>query len=157
MPDTETDQPVSTTIDLAFDVKEADVTRPVLQGGTYDFTIGFARQEPSRQKQLPQLLVGYRLAEVAKDTNGRDVNPGFTITQRILLKPTGKMTQEQIEGRIKQIQFATNGESSFKGDTSVWLGKKVRCRVTLRESHRDEVSGVEYGESNDVARVMPAK
>jgi hypothetical protein len=150
-------QPQSTTIDISFDVNEADVARPVLQGGQYDFTIGFAREEPSRKKGLPQLLVGYQLAQMAKDTQGRDVNPGFTITQRLLIQPTGGLTLKMITDRLKQIQFATNGESKFNGDTSIWLGKKVRCSVALREPHADKETGSEYGESNEITRVMPAK
>jgi hypothetical protein len=149
-------QPQSTTLDIKFDVKEADVTRPVLQGGTYDCTIGFARQEPSRKKGIPTLTVGYRTAQLVTDTQGRPVNPGFTVMQRVILKPTGDLTQKMIDDRVKQIHFAACGEGHFDGNTAQWLGKKVRCRVQLREPHIDETTGEEYPESNEINRVLSA-
>jgi len=153
MPETTDTQ--SEIIDLGFDVSEADVLRPVLQSGTYDFTIASTRKEPSRQKQIPQLLVVYRLAEPAVDSQGRTVNPGFTIIQRYLLQPTGGLTMEMIQRRIKEIHFAAAGEG--KVTTEAWIGKVVRCRVNMREAHTDPVSGVEYGETNEIVRVMPKK
>jgi hypothetical protein len=155
--ETETEQPQSTTLDISFDVTEADVARPVLQAGTYDAIIGFAREEASRKQGKPTLMVGYRLAQVAKDTHGRDVNPGFTVIQRILTKPTGNLTPTMIEDRLKQIHFAACGEGRFDGNTAHWLGRKVRIRVSLREPRTDKETGTEYGESNEIARVMPSK
>jgi hypothetical protein len=100
-------------------------------------------------------VVVYSLAEVAKDTQGRDVNPGFQMYQRILMKPTGGLTQEMIKTRIDSIQFAAAGAGRVT--TEAWIGKTVRCRVSLREAHKDETTGNEYGDSNEIARVMPAK
>ncbi len=154
MPET-TDTLQNEIIDLGFDINEADVARPVLQGGTYDFTIAATRQEPSRQKQLPQLVVVYRLAQIAKDTRGNDVNPGFTLTQRYLTKPTGGMTQEMIKRNIGQIQFAAAGAGRV--NTGDWIGKTVRCSVRLREAHTDEKTGQSYGESNEIGSVFPKK
>jgi hypothetical protein len=152
MPETEAQNEV---IDLGYDVNEADVARPVLQGATLNFTIQRTYQENSRKQGIPTLVVVYGLAEVAKDTQGREVNPGFTIFQRILMKPTGGLTQEMIDQRIKSIHFAAAGEGRVS--TGAWIGKTVRCRVNLRESHKDEATGTEYGESNEIVRVMPAK
>jgi hypothetical protein len=151
--ETQTEQ--NEVIDLGYDVTEADVARPILQAGTYDFTIQRTYQEASRKAGIPTLVVVYSLTEVAKDTQGRDVNPGFTMFQRILMKPTGGLTKEMIDQRIKSIHFAAAGEGRVT--TSAWIGKTVRCRVSLRESHKDEATGTEYGESNDIARVLPAK
>jgi hypothetical protein len=148
-------EPQNEVIDLNYDVTEADVARPILQGGTYNFTIQRTYQEQSRKAGIPTLVVVYNLAEVAKDTQGRDVNPGFTVFQRILMKPTGGLTKEMIDQRIKSIHFAAAGEGRVT--TGVWIGKTVRCRVSLREAHRDEATGTEYGESNEISRVMPAK
>lgn len=140
-------------IDISFDVDEGDITRPVLKAGTYDFTIGFTRNEPSRKQGKPQLLVGYRLAQIAEDTRGRPISPGFTITQRILLVPSGKYTEELRDQRLKQIQFATHGKSRFNGDPTVWVGKPCRVQITVREPHTDDL-GQAFGESNEIGRVM---
>jgi hypothetical protein len=142
-------------IDLGYDVTEADVARPVLQAGTYNFTIQRTYQENSRKAGIPTLVVVYQLAEVAKDTQGRDVNPGFIMFQRILMKPTGGLTQEMIKTRIDSLHFAAAGAGRVT--TEAWIGKTVRCRVSLREPHKDETSGTEYGESNEISRVMPTK
>lgn len=146
MPEAETQE--NEIIDLGFDVNEADVARPILKDGTYDMTIGFTRKETSKNGH-PMLLVGFRLAQTAEDTNGKSLNPGFTIVQRYLTQPTGKMTQEQIQDRFKRIHFAAAGEG--KVNTGAWIGKTVRARVKIREAQG------EFGESNDVSNVFPKK
>jgi hypothetical protein len=145
MPETETQNEV---IDLGFNVTEADVARPILKDGTYDMTIAFTRQETSKNGH-PMLVVGYRLAQQAEDTNGKPLNPGFMITQRYLTQPTGKMTSEQIQDRFKRIHFAAAGTG--KVSTGAWTGKTIRARVKIREAEGD------FGESNDVSAVYPKK
>lgn len=135
-------------IDLGFDVNEADVARPVLKDGTYDMTIGFTRSETSKNGH-PMMLVGYRLAQDAEDTQGKKVNPGFMILQRYLRQPTGNMTQSMVEDRFKRIHFAAAGEG--KVNTGAWIGKTVRARVKIREAQG------EFGESNDISAVYPKK
>lgn len=147
------EQPDSEIIDLGFEVSEADVARPVLKRGTYAAIISFARQEPSRQKGTPTLLVGYRLTEPTKTVDGKDVGAGFTIIQRILMQPTGKLTQQMINDRIKRVHFAAAGPGRVT--TAAWVGKPVRVLVTLREPHRDETTGEEYDASNDIGGVYP--
>lgn len=143
----------SEIIDLGFDVTEADVARPVLRNGNYDATIVFARKEQSRQKGLPTMTVGYRLTKGGMDITGKDIRPGFTIVQRILMQPTGGLTEEMIRRRLQQIHFAAAGPGRVT--TGAWIGKPVTIRVTVREPHRDETTGEEYDASNDIARVYP--
>jgi hypothetical protein len=143
----------SEIIDLGFDVSEADVARPVIKNGNYNANIAFVRRANSSQKNIPQLLVGYKLLEPTKDLQGRDINAGFTITQRIMLQPSGKLTQEMIQDRLKRVHFAAVGPGRVT--TAEWVGKPVRVRVTLREPHRDEATGEEYDASNDIGGVYP--
>lgn len=152
MPD-ETETVESEIIDLGFDVSEADVARPVIRNGNYNATISFVRKGLSSQKQIPQLLIGYRLLEATKDLNGKDINAGFTITQRIQLQPSGKLTEAMIQDRLKRVHFAAAGPGRVT--TAEWVGKPVRIRVTLREPHRDEATGEEYDASNDIGGVYP--
>ena len=149
----DTEQPESEIIDLGFDVTEADVARPVLKNANYNANISFVRKELSRNKQVPQLLVGYRLLEPATDINGKQVNAGFTLVQRIMLQPSGKLTEAMIQDRLKRIHFAAAGAGRVT--TAAWIGKPVRIRVTLREPHRDEATGEEYDASNDIGGVYP--
>lgn len=143
----------SEIIDLGFDVTEADVARPVLRSGNYDATIAFVRRENSRNKNLPTLVVGYKLLKPTVDVNGKEVNKGFTLVQRILMQPTGGLTEEMIKRRIQQIHFAAAGPG--KVTTGAWLEKPVTIRVNVREAHKDEQTGEEYDASNDVSRVLP--
>jgi len=145
--------PESEIIDLGFDVTEADVARPVIKGGKYNATISYVRQEPSRKANLPQLLVGFRLSEPTKSIDGKDVGEGFTITQRILMQPTGGLTQQMINDRLKRIHFAAAGPGRVT--TAGWVGKPVQVRVSLREPHKDKETGEEYDASNDIAGVYP--
>jgi hypothetical protein len=136
----------SEIIDLGFDVNEKDVKRPVLKDGSYPFTIAYVRGETSKNNQ-PMLLVGFRLAEPAQDTDGKTVSPGFTITQRYLRQPVGGLTQEMIQRRFQQIHFAAAGEG--KVNTGAWVGKTVLCRVNIREAQGG------YDESNEIQSVKP--
>lgn len=146
-------EPDSEIIDLGFDVSEADVARPVLRNGTYDAVIAFARPETTRQKGLPQLVIGYRLTEPTTDINGKEVGEGFTIIQRVLMQPSGGYTERMMKDRLGRIHFAAAGPGRVS--TKDWIGKPVRVRVTLREPHRDEATGQEYDASNDIGGVYP--
>lgn len=151
--ETNQEQPDSEIIDLGFDVSEADVARPVIKPGRYPATISFARKEASRQKGLPTLMVGYRLNAPAKTIDNKEVGANFTLVQRILLEPTGGLTKQMIEDRLKRVHFAAAGPGRVT--TAAWVGKPVDIRVTLREPHRDETTGEEYDASNDIGGVYP--
>lgn len=138
----------SEIIDLGFDVNEADVKRPVLKGGTYAFTLARVWKDKTKAG-APQLAIMHRLTQPAQATDGKDISPGFTITQRYLMEPTGGLTKEMIENRFKQIHFAAAGEG--KVNTGSWVGKTVMCRVNIREPHDG------YDESNEIASYKPVK
>ncbi len=133
-------------IDLNFDVTEADVARPILKDGTYDFTIRSTRQETSK-KGHPMLIVGFALAQMVETVDNKEVNPGFTITSYYLMQPVGKMTQEMVNDRFKRIHFAAAGAGRV--NTGEWIGKSVRCQVKIREAEGD------YSASNEIAGVYP--
>jgi hypothetical protein len=150
----ETVETDSQIIDLGFDVTAEDVLRPVLQGGQYSAEIAFVREEASRVKGTMQLVIGYRTTQEAKDVNGKVINPGFTLIQRINRKPSGKQTQNMIDSQIKRVHFAACGLG--KVTTAEWLGKPVMITVRLREPHTAE-DGTSYDASNDVSGVNPVK
>lgn len=147
------EQPDSEIIDLGFDVSEADVARPVLKPGRYPAIISFARQEQSRKQGLPTLAVGYRLTVATKTIDNKEVGANFTIVQRILMQPTGGLTQQMINDRLKRIHFAAAGPGRVT--TAAWIGKPVDVRVTMREPHLDKETGEEYDASNDIGGVYP--
>ncbi len=154
MAETETQQ--NEIIDLDFDMKDVDLSRPVLKDGTYDSTIAFTRTQKTKNGH-PQMLIGHRLAEVAENTKGEQVKPGFTLIQRVLMQPTGDLTKKMIDERLGAIHFAATGSKEGKPNTGQWLGKTVRIRVKLREPSVNKVTGEEYPESNEVSGVYPKK
>lgn len=141
----------SQIIDLGFDVTEADVMFPVIRNGYYPAMIESVKAEQSK-KQVPMLLVRYKLTQKVTDLSGREVE-GLVLTQRITTQPTGKLTQDQIKRNVGRIQIAAVGPGRVT--TAEWVGKHVRLRVALREPHRDEQTGEEYPASNEVAGVLP--
>ncbi len=142
-------------IDLDFDMSEVDLSRPVLKAGTYDATIAFTRKDVTKKSNTPVLLVGFRLAQTAEDTKGNTVNPGFTITQRIITQPSGKLTQKMINERLARIANAATGAKAGKPNTGEWIGKPVRVAIKLRDEHKDEATGETYPASNEVNNVYP--
>ena len=146
------EQPDSEIIDFGFDVTEADVARPLLKTATLDAEIAFVRQVETQEKKLKQILVGYRLKEPATAIDGKLINPGFIITQRILNEPTGGYTEEMRQDNLKRVHFAAAGPG--KVNTKAWLDKPVRIRVTFRDEHTDK-NGVDRPASNDVTGVYP--
>ncbi len=152
---TETTQPESEIIDFGFDATEADVLRPVIANGSYDAEISFVRKEKTKNTQLDQLVMGFRLTQAVKDTNGKEINPGFTIVHRTLTQPTGDLTQKMIEDRLKRYQVVIAGPGRVS--TEQWLGKPVRVRVTVREARTDEKTGNTYDASNEIGGIYPVK
>lgn len=141
-------------IDLGFDVTEADVARPILKDGTYDFTITSVKSGESSQAKIPQISVGYKLAQDAEADDGKPVRAGqVTLFANYLRQPTGKLTEAMIRERFQQIHFAAAGAGRV--NTEAWLGKPVRCRVSIREKRTDQKTGKEYAARNEVDRVLP--
>lgn len=141
-------------IDLGFDVTEADVARPILKDGTYDFTITSVKSGESSQAKIPQISVGFKLAQDAESDDGKPVRAGQVVLFRNYLRqPTGKLTQEMIQNQFQQIHFAAAGAGRV--NTEAWLNKPVRCRVSIRESRTDKQTGKTYAARNEIERVLP--
>jgi hypothetical protein len=152
MEDTQQQTPDSEIIDLGFDVTEADVARTLLKTATLDAEISFVRQEKSQEKQLKMLLVGYRLTQGAESIEGKKINPGFSIIQRILNEPSGGYTEDMRQDRLRRIHFAAAGPGRV--NTGAWIGKPVRIRLTFRDAHVDK-NGVDRPASNEVTGIYP--
>ena len=146
--------PDTDIIDLGFDADESAFKRPVIRGGSYKAEVTFAQRRPSAVKGTLMWNIGLKLTESTKDTQGKEVNPGFTLFYRFLAEPSGKMTQERINNFCERMQFATNGKSHVNSGT--WVGKTVQIGVRVREPHTDD-SGNSYDESNEVTGVFPVK
>jgi hypothetical protein len=155
MTENTTEEQQSEIIDFGFDATEADIARPVMQNGVYDADVSFVRSEKTKNTQMQQLVMGFRLTQEAKDTNGKPINPGFTVIHRFLVEPTGGLTKQMIEDRLKRYQVGIAGPGRVS--TANWVGKSVRIKVTIREARTDEKTGNTYEASNEIGGIYPAK
>jgi hypothetical protein len=128
-------------------VTEADVARPILKAATLDAEIAFVRTATT-QKGQPQLNIGYRITEPAQSIDGKTVNAGFMVFQRVLMVESGNYTNAMKEDRLKRIHFAACGAGTAK-NTGEWVGKPVRVQVKFRDEHDG------YAASNEVGGVYP--
>ena len=100
------------------------------------------------------LNVRYTLTQSAPTVDDKTVNEGFNVFQRIQLTPSGKLTLDAIKTRIGRLNFAATGNKVVSSTADLW-NKEVRIKVSLREAHKDEKTGKEYGASNEVSDVFP--
>ena len=139
----------SEIIDLGFDANEADLKYPILRNGTYLMKVKTVKSKTS-EKGHKMIVVQFALAQPGvKDADGKDVAPGFVITQNYLVNPTGGLTKDMIERRFKQLHFATAGEGRV--NTSAWVGKTLSAQVKLTEAKDG------YDARNEIASVAPVK
>jgi hypothetical protein len=91
---------------LDLDLSSVDLSRPLIGGKqTKRCRIGNVTLE-QQQGRGRNLVVPLTLEEPATDTNGKTVNPGFVVTDRILVDPTGGLTQEMINEKLARLQVA---------------------------------------------------
>lgn len=136
-------------ITFDFDTSAADIDRPLLKDGTYSATIKTTTVKTKEETGNKTLTVQYVLTQEGETTKGTKVNPGFSVFQRIMLTPTGKLTQEMISQRVAKLNFAATGNKTVSSTADLW-DKPVRVKVKVREAQG------EYSESNEVSDVFPA-
>lgn len=127
---------VETNVDL--DLSNTDISRPLFDNVFVVCTTGEVKVEVS-EKGLKSLVVPLVFDEPAIDTNGKSVNPGFTVTDRILITPTGGLTQQMINERLARFQVAALGLSKPQnfGSTEQYIGKKVKVQFKVRQDKND--------------------
>lgn len=90
---------------LDIDLSGVDLSRPLLPRQTLRCRIGEVKLE-KQENRGRNLVVPLTLEENGTDTNGRTVNVGFVVIDRILVDPTGGLTQEMINERLARLQVA---------------------------------------------------
>lgn len=127
---------VETSVDV--DLSNTDISRPLFDNVFVNCTTGEVRVEKS-ENGLKSLVVPLVFDEPATDTNGKQVQPGFVITDRILITPTGGLTQQMINERLARFQVAALGLSKPQnfGATEQYIAKKVKVGLKLRTDKND--------------------
>jgi hypothetical protein len=119
---------------LDIDLTGVDISRPLLPRQNIRCLIGDLRIERSEPSKPRSLIIPLTLDEPAKDTKGDTVNPGFVVTDRILIDPTGGLTQVMINERLARFQVAALGldKPGPFGDLSQYAGRKVTVTFDVR-------------------------
>ncbi len=141
-------------IDFNFDASEADIQRPIIKNGYYPLELSTVKQIVSKNNH-PMLTVGFKSTTPLPTVDGKEVNPGFFFSTNILLKPTGDLTQEMIEARLKEFHVSLVGPG--KVSTQNWPGKVANVQLKLREPSRNETTGEEYPARNEIGSIRPVK
>lgn len=146
---TDDNQNAPEAIVFDFNTEDADIDRPILKSGSYAATIKSTTQKTKEETRNKTLTVQYVLTDGGQSTKDKPISAGFSVFQRILITPTGKLTQEMISARVAKLNFAATGKKTVGSTADLW-NKPVRIMVKVREAQG------EYPESNEVSDVYPA-
>jgi hypothetical protein len=129
---------VTVETEIPIDLSNTDISRPLFDNVFVNCTTGEVKVEVS-EKGLKSLVVPLVFDEPATDTNGKQVQPGFTVTDRILITPTGGLTQQMINERLARFQVAALGLSKPQnfGATDQYISKKVKVGFKTRVDKND--------------------
>lgn len=119
---------------LSTDLSNVDVSRPLIDQTQTDFTISGVEvkqsdKDPSQYSLVITLVTNY----TTKSTKAQELKPGFKIIDRILLTPTGGMTQEMVEQSLKKFMLACGRTSGAFGDPASYVSTVVTAKVLVEE------------------------
>lgn len=150
----------SEIIDLGYGVTEDDVKKPLLPKGVYKgkclrvWTEVTEASDGSGAKNK-FMRVQWELSDKVKDIAGKEHEKFQPYPQRIMMNPSGKLTEEMIRQKVQQVHFALCGEGRV--NTGPWVGKEAALTLSLREARTDEKTNKTYDASNEIDRVNPLK
>lgn len=119
------------------DLTGVDISRPIINGLV---RCQIASVEPESKDGKDNLNVKLVTAEAATDINNKPVNPGFTHTDRILLTPTGGLTDQMIMEKLARVQCAALKQDKPQGPFAPlerYVGQFVNVRFAPRQDKND--------------------
>lgn len=122
---------------IDIDLTGVNIARPLLPRQTVKCRIGEVKLEKPDGRGR-SLVVPLTLEEPGKDTKDAVVHPGFVVTDRILLDPTGGLTQEMINERLARLQVAAlKLKVPQKLDVRALIGQEVLVTFDTRPDKKD--------------------
>lgn len=119
---------------LSTDLSNEDISRPLLPNGNYEFTVGEIKQVPTKDKQGQMLEITLLLKNPARSSKGEDINPGFKLTERIMLTPKGNLTEDSIRKSLKRFRMACVGnEPGSFAPVDQYLQHTILAKVSIEE------------------------
>jgi len=139
-----------------FETEDANIERPVIRNGTYAATVK-STVSGLTAKGAKKMTVGFALTEKTLSTEGKEVNPGFTVYHDIIIEPVGKLTMDLIKENVAKLNFAATGKKTITS-TADLIGKPVRLQMKVREEQKvDQDDGTVkiYGAKHEVSGIYP--
>lgn len=140
----------------SFDLSKVETSYPLLKTGTYAVRVATAQLEDQKApKTGKNLVIKYTLTEATEAVDGRSVNPGFAITERISLTRTFKddgSPKYDPMPRLAQFREAIFG----KAEPGVqfmpleqYFGQELHIRVKHEPNSKGK-DGTDYGPQSNV-------
>lgn len=123
------------------DLTNTDLSRPLIKGlalcRTGELTID--EKQSKKGEMLRYLNIPLQLEEMVTSTEGKSIQPGFTVTDRILITPTGGLTQERVNERLARFQIAALAlaKPTQFGAVSQYSGKLIKVKFDTRPDKMD--------------------
>lgn len=123
------------TIDnIDLDLSLVELERPLLNNVVPLCTIGEAKIETKEGKS--RFVIPLQLEEAVVATNGKEVHPGFQVTDSIFMTPTGSLTQEIVNEKLARFQKAVLGKQG-RFVPAEFVGQKVRVMFETKPDRDD--------------------
>ncbi len=123
------------------DLSNVDLQRPLIKGLVLCRTgeLSIDEKQSKKGEMLKYLNIPLQLEEVTTSTEGKSIQPGFTITDRILITPTGGLTQERVNERLARFQIAALAiaKPTTFGAVSQYSGKLIKVKLDTRPDKMD--------------------
>lgn len=138
---------------LTTDLTSVDVSRPVLEkGGPLRFTVADMQVVKNKAGDKDMIVTTFKSVFPWKSTKGEVVNPGFTVTERLVITATEKKTEESILKDVARLRLSITGNQSGSFmPLDQYIGKSVDALVDVET---DETG--QYGEQNRLRKMQPA-
>lgn len=133
------------------DLTSVDISRPVLRSGPTAFVVAEAKVEPNKAGDKQMLVIQLKTRYDALSTKNEKINPGYPVTDRIVLTSSEGRPAERIMQDLKRFQLACGRSGPF-GEPANYIG----CNLTANVSVESDATG-QYGDQNRVRYIAADK
>ena len=119
---------------LSLALNDVDVSMPVANPCTTDVRVVEAKIENGKKDANIQMIVfKFETLYELKDTKGNVLKPGWKgLSDRIVITPTGELTEEKILQSLKRFQLAAGRTGAF-GDPASYIGAVLPVKLAVEE------------------------
>ena len=144
---------------LTKDLSNVDISRPLLEKGLTRFEVAEVKVEKSKDGLKDLLVFTFKTVFKAKSRPNKDgvvtdINPGFTIIDRLTITTSEKRDESLIEKDLAQRQVEILGVQKREGFLPLeqYLHKHVDALVDIEVDKEGK-----YGDQNRLRKIQPAK